>query len=111
MRTSASHRAVALRVGGRFGEGGSPVSRKLCCHARQNFPKERVKAGNEFSMKRGQRRPKNEKENKIMKNQNIVFVAIAFGLAFALAPVTKAAPNPGGGPSQPPRNESGNTAY
>ncbi len=34
------------------------------------------------------------KENKIMKNQNIVFIAIAFALAFALAPVTKAAPSP-----------------
>ena len=29
-----------------------------------------------------------------MKNQNIVFIAIAFALAFALAPVTKAAPGP-----------------
>ena len=29
-----------------------------------------------------------------MKNQNIVFIAIAFALAFALAPVTKAAPSP-----------------
>ena len=29
-----------------------------------------------------------------MKNQNIVFVAITFALAFALAPVTKAAPGP-----------------
>ena len=27
-----------------------------------------------------------------MKNQNVVFIAIAFALAFALAPVTKAAP-------------------
>src|SRR6266581_883103 len=62
-------------------------------------------------MRRGQRRPKNEKENKIMKNQNIVFIAIAFGLAFALAPVTKAGPSPGGGPSHPPPNESANSAY
>jgi predicted amino acid racemase len=53
-----SHRAVALRVGGSFGESVSAVSRKLFCHARQNFPKERVKARNEFSMTRGQRRPK-----------------------------------------------------
>ena len=37
-----------------------------------------------------------------MKNQNIVFIAIAFGLAFALAPVTKAAPNPGGIPTGSP---------
>ena len=29
-----------------------------------------------------------------MKNQNIVFIAIAFALAFALAPVTKAAQSP-----------------
>src|SRR5437867_755987 len=34
-----------------------------------------------------------------MKNQNIVFIAIAFALAFALAPVTKAAANPGGIPT------------
>jgi hypothetical protein len=34
-----------------------------------------------------------------MKNQNIVFVAIALALAFALAPVTQAAPNPGGIPT------------
>jgi hypothetical protein len=37
-----------------------------------------------------------------MKNQNIVFIAIAFALAFALAPVTKAAPSPGGIPSGSP---------
>src|SRR6478752_3032676 len=29
-----------------------------------------------------------------MKNQNIVFIAIAFALAFALAPVTQATPCP-----------------
>ena len=34
-----------------------------------------------------------------MKNQNIVFIAIAFALAFALAPVTNAAPSPGGIPT------------
>src|ERR1700756_141716 len=34
------------------------------------------------------------KGKQIMKNQNLVFIAIA--LAFALAPVTQAAPNPGG---------------
>src|SRR6266446_10847976 len=46
-----------------------------------------------------------------MKNQNIVFIAIAFGLAFALAPVTKAAPNPGGIPtSAAPPNESATSA-
>ncbi len=37
-----------------------------------------------------------------MKNQNIVFIAIAFALAFALAPVTKAAPSPGGIPTGGP---------
>jgi hypothetical protein len=50
-----------------------------------------------------------------MKNQNIVFIAIAFGLAFALAPVTKAAPNPGGIPtgSPPPAaaSERASSAY
>jgi len=40
-----------------------------------------------------------------MKNQNIVFIAIAFALAFALAPFTKAAPSPQGGPTYPPPNE------
>ena len=40
-----------------------------------------------------------------MKNQNIVFIAIAFALAFALAPVTKATPNPGGIPTGGPANE------
>ncbi len=36
-----------------------------------------------------------------MKNQNIVFIAMAFAfaVAFALAPVTQAAPNPGGIPT------------
>jgi hypothetical protein len=36
-----------------------------------------------------------------MKNQNIVFIAIAFALAFALAPVTKAAPSPSRWPPPP----------
>ena len=40
-----------------------------------------------------------------MKNQNIVFIAIAFGLAFALALVIKAAPSPGGIPTGGPANE------
>ena len=43
-----------------------------------------------------------------MKNQNTLFIAIAFALAFALAPVTKAAPSPGGiptpGPAASPAN-------
>ncbi len=39
-----------------------------------------------------------------MKNQNIVFIAMAFALAFALAPVTKAVPNPGGIVSHDPAN-------
>ena len=34
-----------------------------------------------------------------MKNQNIIFIAIVFALAFALAPITQATPNPGGIPS------------
>src|SRR6266581_6987272 len=34
-----------------------------------------------------------------MKNQNTIFIAIAFALAFALAPVTNAAPSPGGIPT------------
>src|SRR5690242_10223450 len=34
-----------------------------------------------------------------MKNQNTILVAIAFALAFALAPVTNAAPSPGGIPT------------
>ena len=48
-----------------------------------------------------------------MKNQNIVFIAIAFALAFALAPVTKAAISPQGGPTYPPANDgvSANSAY
>jgi len=37
-----------------------------------------------------------------MKNQNPIFIAIVFALAFALAPVTKATPHPDGGPSHPP---------
>jgi hypothetical protein len=36
-------------------------SLKLFGHAGQNFPKERVKAGNEFSMTRGHGRPKKMK--------------------------------------------------
>ena len=45
-----------------------------------------------------------------MKNQNIVFIAIAFALAVALAPVTKAAPNPGGIPSGSPPAATANAA-
>ncbi|SRR6266481_744153 len=37
----------------------------------------------------------------MMKNQNIVFIAIAFALAFALAPVTQATPCPQGGCASP----------
>jgi hypothetical protein len=41
-----------------------------------------------------------------MKNRNPIFIAIVFALAFALAPVTKAVPNPGGIPTiQPVNNE------
>jgi hypothetical protein len=47
------------------------------------------------------------KGNKIMKNQNIVFIAIASALAFALAPVGKANISPQGGPTGAPvANES-----
>ncbi len=46
-----------------------------------------------------------------MKNQNPVFIAIVFALAFALAPVTKATPHPDGGPSHPPPNEAADSAY
>jgi hypothetical protein len=48
-----------------------------------------------------------------MKNQNTVFIAIVSALAFALAPVTKAAPSPGGGPDPAPANEhaNANSAY
>ena len=41
-----------------------------------------------------------------MKNQNPVFVAIVFALAFALAPVTKAAPAPIQLPPPAPRPEA-----
>src|ERR1700688_1277974 len=56
------------------------------------------------------------KGKQIMKNQNIVFITIAFALAFALAPVTKAAISPQGGPttgpaSHQPANESADSAY
>src|SRR2546423_13662561 len=44
-----------------------------------------------------------------MKNQNIVFIATAFALA--LAPVTKAGPQPGGGPTHQPPNDQANSAY
>jgi hypothetical protein len=40
-----------------------------------------------------------------MKNQNVVFIAIAFALAFALAPVTKAAPYRSPWPPPPPGSE------
>ena len=42
-----------------------------------------------------------------MKNRNPMFIVIAivFALAFALAPVTQAAPNPGGIPTIAPANE------
>jgi hypothetical protein len=48
-----------------------------------------------------------------MKNQNIVFITMVSALAFALAPVTKAAPSPGGGPDPAPANEraNANSAY
>jgi hypothetical protein len=51
-------------------------------------------AGNEFSMTRVRRRPKQERKVNKMKNQNIIFITIVSALAFALAPVTNAAPRP-----------------
>jgi hypothetical protein len=39
------------------------------------------------------------KGKQIMKNQNIICIAVVLALAFALAPVTNAAPNPGGIPT------------
>jgi hypothetical protein len=51
-------------------------------------------AGNEFSMTRVRRRPKQERKVNKMKNQNTVFITIVSALAFALAPATKAAPGP-----------------
>jgi hypothetical protein len=52
-----------LRVGGRFGESARAVVRKLFCHTRQNFPKERVKAGNDFP--RSEVRPKQDMSHQI----------------------------------------------
>jgi hypothetical protein len=51
-------------------------------------------AGNEFSMTRVHGRPKQERKVNKMKNQNTVLITIVSALAFALAPVTKAAPAP-----------------
>jgi hypothetical protein len=42
------------------------------------------------------------KGKQIMKNQNIVFIAMASALAFALGPVTEANPIPQGGPAVGP---------
>ena len=52
------------------------------------------------------------KGKQIVKNQNIVFIAIAFALAFALAPVTGAQPIPQGGPTfgAAPANQSATSA-
>jgi hypothetical protein len=63
------------------------------------FRRKGSKARNEFSKTRGQRRPKTMKGKQIMKHQNITVIAIAFTLAFALAPVIKASPIPGGVPT------------
>jgi hypothetical protein len=49
-------------------------------------------------MTRVHRRPKQRRKVNKMKNQNTVFITIVSALAFALAPVTKAARNPEGGP-------------
>jgi hypothetical protein len=53
-------------------------------------------------MTRVHRRPKQERKVNKMKNQNTVFITIVSALAFALAPVTKAAPSPDGGPDPAP---------
>jgi hypothetical protein len=53
-------------------------------------------------MTRVHRRPKQERKVNKMKNQNTVFITIVSALAFALAPVTKAAQNPEGGPDPLP---------
>ena len=45
-------------------------------------------------MTRVQGKPKQERKVNKMKNQNTVFITIVSALAFALAPVTKAAPAP-----------------
>ena len=45
-------------------------------------------------MTRVHRRPKQKRKVNKMKNQNTVFITIVSALAFALAPVTKAAPGP-----------------
>jgi hypothetical protein len=54
---------VALRVGGSFSERARAVISKLFCHTRQNFPKERVKAGNDFS--RCEVRPKQNMSHQV----------------------------------------------
>jgi hypothetical protein len=46
-----------------------------------------------------------------MKNQNLVFIAIAFALAFALAPVTQARPHPLSGLNHPPPNDGADSTY
>ena len=45
-------------------------------------------------MTRVHRRPKQKRKVNKMKNQNTIFITIVSALAFALAPVTKAAPGP-----------------
>src|SRR6266436_5547506 len=46
-----------------------------------------------------------------MKNQKHASIAMVFALAFALAPVTKAAPNPNNAPIHPPPNLGADLAY
>jgi hypothetical protein len=53
-------------------------------------------------MTRVHRRPKQKRKVNKMKNQNTVLITIVSALAFALAPVTKAAPHPEGGPDPVP---------
>jgi hypothetical protein len=58
-------------------------------------------------MTRVRRRPKQERKVNKMKNQNTVFITIVSALAFALAPVTKAAPAPLHWPPPPTIPEDG----
>jgi hypothetical protein len=53
-------------------------------------------------MTRVHRRPKQKRKVNKMKNQNTVLITIVSALAFALAPVTKAARNAEGGPDPIP---------
>src|SRR5215475_13355875 len=51
-------------------------------------------AGNEFSMTRVQRRPKQERKLSNMKNRNIKLTAMLFVVALAIAPILQAETSP-----------------